>query len=83
MRLKLRGESCGPNVVEKYCELRQIHRVRYPADNHQPVAAEESVNTAYGANDYCVSVPVYLHSYPVVVTAALQRTSMSREAGKY
>ena len=83
MKLKFRGESRGPNIVKKYCELRQIHSVRYPAEDHEPIAGEKSINTAYEMNDYCVSAPVYLHAYLIVVTAALQRTSVSSKAGKY
>jgi len=48
MKLKFRGESRGPDVVEKYRELRQVHGVRYPAEDYQPIIGEKSVDGAYG-----------------------------------
>ena len=33
VELKFARVSGGPNVVEKYCELREIYGVRYPAEH--------------------------------------------------
>lgn len=66
MKLKFHGESRGPYIVEKYRELRQVHGVRYPAEDYQPIIGEKSVDGTWNVIITSVNF-VYLSAIRIII----------------
>lgn len=60
MKLKFFRKSCGPNIIEKYCELRQVDSVRYSAEEDQPMVGEKSINYTCEVIIKCISYSLKL-----------------------